>query len=75
MPHLLPELNAMITLAPFCIVLFAASLPLTYMVIIHRTLTGPAATDAAFDATAPTPEQRPRDERIAGTSIAAAQHA
>ncbi|MBI3871411.1 MAG: hypothetical protein HY299_23000 [Verrucomicrobia bacterium] len=43
----------MITLAPFCVMLFAASLPLIYIAIIHGSLSGPAANDPSFDVNAP----------------------
>ena len=43
----------MISLAAFAILLFAVSLIVSYMLIIHRTLSGAAANDPAYDIDAP----------------------
>lgn len=43
----------MISLAAFAILLFAVSLIVSYMLIIHRALSGSAANDPAYDIDAP----------------------
>lgn len=43
----------MITLPALFVFAFAVSLPVSYMLIIHKSLSGGAANDPDFDANAP----------------------